>query len=113
VGECVPVSVEVASFTEQAGQDRHKHLVGTEIYTVIEGTMAIRIGDKDNVILEAGDEVVILPGTVHQVLESSAPFLTRVHAINCHGLRDKYVEEEGVWCQALTLKNQRMRSRVQ
>ena len=42
----------------------------------------------------AGDEVIVLPGTVHQVLESGVAFLTRVHAISCHGPRDKYVKDQ-------------------
>ncbi len=98
--------VEIATFTEKAGQDRHKHLVSMEIYTVLEGTMTIRIEDRHDVVLQAGDEIVVLPSTVHEVLGKSTSFLTRVHAIDCHGPRDKYVEENGVWCQALTLKNQ-------
>jgi mannose-6-phosphate isomerase-like protein (cupin superfamily) len=97
---------EIGSFTEHAAQDRHKHLVSLEIYTVLKGKMTIRIADTTNVTLETGDEIVVLPGVVHEVLESSEPFLTRVHAINCHGPRDKYVEENGVWCQAFTLRNQ-------
>ena len=67
--------------------------------------MTIRIEDKDNVVLEAGDEIIMLPGVIHKVLESRTPFLTRVHAINCYGLSDKYTEENGVWCQALTFKS--------
>lgn len=98
--------VEIATFTEKAGQDRHKHLVSMEIYTVIEGAMTIRIGDSNNVVLQSGDEIVVLPGVIHEVLDMGTSFLTRVHAINCHGPRDKYTEENGVWCQALTLKNQ-------
>ena len=52
-----------------------------------------------------GDEIVILPGAIHEVINKGIPFLTRVHVINCHG-QDKYIEENGVWCQVLTLKNQ-------
>lgn len=98
--------VEIATFTEQAGQDRHKHLASMEIYTVLEGRMTIKIGEKDRVVLQAGDEIVVLPGTIHEVIEDGNSFLTRVHAINCHGPRDKYVEVGGAWCQAMTIKNQ-------
>lgn len=99
--------VEIASFTEKAGQDRHKHFASMEIYTVLEGEMTIRIGDEPKpIVLQAGDEIVVLPGVVHEVLDNGTSFLTRVHAINCYGPRDKYVEEDGVWCQSLTLKNQ-------
>ena len=97
--------IEVATFTHEAGQDRHKHLIGTEIYTVLEGTMTIRIEDQD-ICLEAGDEVIVLPNTVHEVLDKGTNFLTRVHSINCYGDRDKYMERNGAWCQALTLRNQ-------
>jgi quercetin dioxygenase-like cupin family protein len=99
--------VEIATFTEQASQDRHKHLVSMDIYTVLEGTMTIRIGDKDDVVLQSGDEIIVLPGVIHEVLDAKTSFLTRVHATNCYGPRDKYTEENGAWCQAFTLKNQR------
>ena len=98
--------VEIATFTEKAGQDRHRHLASMEVYTVLEGTMTIKIGDRYNVVLQTGDEIVVLPRVIHEVLDKGTSFLTRVHAINCHGQRDKYVEENGVWCQAMTLKNQ-------
>lgn len=98
--------VEIATFTEKASQDRHKHFACMEIYTVLEGTITIRIGDKQDIVLQTGDEIVVLPGVVHEVLDKGTSFLTRVHAINCYGPRDKYVEENGVLCQALTLKNQ-------
>lgn len=88
--------IEVATFTHEAGQDCHKHLIGTEIYTVLEGTMWMKV-DQTLVTLEAGDEIIVLPNTVHEVLHevlpdgTPVPFLTRVHSINCHGDRDKYV----------------------
>jgi quercetin dioxygenase-like cupin family protein len=97
--------VEVATFTHEAGQDCHKHLIATEIYTVLEGTMLMRIDEKNPPLkLEAGDEVVVLPNTVHEVLPEGTSFLTRVHSINCYGDRDKYVKRDGEWCQVLTLK---------
>jgi len=98
--------IEIATFTEKANQERHKHLISMEIYTVIEGSMTIRIEDNSDVVLQSGDEIVILPGAIHEVINKGIPFLTRVHVINCHGPRDKYIEENGVWCQVLTLKNQ-------
>jgi mannose-6-phosphate isomerase-like protein (cupin superfamily) len=97
--------VEVGTFTEKTSQDRHRHLACTEIYTVIEGTMTITIGDED-IVLQSGDEIIVLPGVIHKVLDNKKSFLTRVHAINCHGTRDKYIEKNGVWCQELTLQNQ-------
>jgi len=91
--------LEVSTFTHEAAQDCHKHLVATEVYTVLEGTMRMRLGEAgDEVVLAAGDEVVVLPGTPHEVLTAEAePFLARVHAVNCHGDADKYVERGGEW----------------
>ena len=93
--------VEVATFTHEAGQDCHKHLIATEIYTVLEGRMQMRIDETDPpLVLEAGDEVIILPNTAHEVLPGVDSFLARVHSINCHGDRDKYVRSNGEWRQA-------------
>ncbi|MGA9770756.1 MAG: hypothetical protein WBV94_17070 [Blastocatellia bacterium] len=98
--------VEIATFTHEAGQDCHKHLIATEIYTVLEGRMQIRVEELDpSLTLEAGDEIIILPDTVHEVLADGNSFLTRVHSINCYGDRDKYVRRNGEWCQVLTLKS--------
>jgi quercetin dioxygenase-like cupin family protein len=102
--------VEIATFTHEAGQDRHKHLIGTEIYTVLEGKMSIRAEDQDpDIELEAGDEIVISPNTIHEVINKGATkFLCRVHSINCYGDRDKYVEDvNGAWWQVFTLRNQK------
>lgn len=98
--------VEVASFNQKAGQDRHKHLTSTEIYTVLEGKIKIRVNDEE-LLLDAGDEIIVLPGTVHEVLDSGTEFLVRLHAIDCHGDRDKYVSQGGAWCQALTVQAQK------
>jgi quercetin dioxygenase-like cupin family protein len=109
--------VEVATFTHEAGQDCHKHFIGMEIYTVLEGTMRMEV-DQTLVTLEAGDEIIVLPNTVHEVLPDGTPFLTRVHSINCYGDRDKYVDRNGEWCQVFTLKRlpdgflQRMLKRI-
>ena len=98
--------LEVATFTHEAGQDCHKHLIATEIYTVLEGRMQIRVEEMEPpLVLEAGDEIIILPNTVHEVLANGDSFLTRVHSINCYGDRDKYVRRNGEWCQVLTLKS--------
>lgn len=95
--------LEVSTFTHEAAQDRHKHLVATEIYTVLEGTMRVRLGEAgDEVVLAGGDELIVLPGTPHEVLPAeSEPFLARVHAVNCHGDADKYVERDGRWEKVL------------
>lgn len=105
VFETGPGGIEISTFTHEAGQDCHKHLIATEIYTVLEGRMRMRIDETDPPLtLEAGDEVVILPDTVHEVLSGQDSFLTRIHAINCYGNSDKYVRRNGEWCQVLTLE---------
>ncbi|HEY3383150.1 MAG TPA: hypothetical protein VGK32_15370 [Vicinamibacterales bacterium] len=99
--------LEVATFTEFAGQDRHKHLRSTEIYTVLRGRLSIYIDDEPHV-LDALDEVVILPGTVHEVVQDKRrsrgvgeafELLVRVHALSCFGVDDKYVQFDrgGAW----------------
>jgi len=95
--------VEISTFNHLAGQGCHKHLLGTEIYVVLEGEMSIRLNETHEVKLCAGDEIVVLPNTVHEVLVSDQPFLTRVHSLNCYGEQDKYVKHDGVWCQISTL----------
>jgi len=90
--------IEIATFTNKAGQDCHKHRIATEIYTVLEGTMQMRINEKDPPIsLKAGDEIIVLPNTVHEVLTGDTSFLTRVHSINCHGNRDRYIKKNDEW----------------
>lgn len=96
--------VEVATFTHEANQDCHKHLIGTEIYTVLSGKMAIRV-NGDRVDLAEGDEIVVFPGAEHEVLGERTQFLTRVHSINCAGNQDKYVLKDGQWRSVHTLKN--------
>jgi uncharacterized cupin superfamily protein len=102
---------EIATFTEEAGQDRHMHLVSTETYTVLTGTVRIFIDDQGPLELAAGDEVVILPGTVHEIVReipardeahgsNRVPALVvRVHALRCYGDADKYVQlrQFGPW----------------
>ena len=100
--------IEVATFTEFAGQDRHKHETGLEIYTVLKGTLEIYINDAGPFLVHEMEEVVILPGTVHEVVEkipnqqnSEVDFalLVRVHSFNCFGVIDKFVQfsPDGEW----------------
>ncbi len=96
--------IELATFTHEAFQDCHMHILATEIYIVLEGKMKMRLNDRQNVLLCAGDELIILPGTVHEVLPEGHRFLTRVHTVNCSGDGDKYVRANCNWCQVLTLK---------
>jgi mannose-6-phosphate isomerase-like protein (cupin superfamily) len=100
--------IEVSTFNQtKKDHVRHKHLICTEIYTVLEGTMAIKIGDEpEPVKLSCGDEIIVLPDTIHEVVsDEKITFLTRVHSIKCYGEADKYTEENGVWYQALTHNN--------
>ncbi len=96
--------VEVATFTHNSKQDCHKHLICTEIYTVLEGEMIIRLNQRKNqtLTLEQGDELVVLPGTPHEVCRDTTEFLTRVHSIDCHGDNDKYIKVNGNWRLATT-----------
>ena len=97
--------LEVSTLTEHTRQDRHKHLRATEIYTVLRGSLAVRLEDGEPLELAVGDELVVLPGTVHELLPpaprgASAPeLLVRVHAIASGGAADKLVqlEPEGPW----------------
>lgn len=91
--------IEVATFSEKAYQERHKHMIATETYTVLEGSMDIRF-EEEIVTLEIGDEIIIFPNTVHEVLNDKSTFLTRLHSINCYGDKDKYLEVNGKWINA-------------
>lgn len=83
--------IEVAVFTQHTAQDRHHHKLGTEFYSVIEGSMVIEIEEKTYVLL-AGDMIVVHPGTVHEVKPEGCEFICRVISCNCGGISDKYVE---------------------
>jgi mannose-6-phosphate isomerase-like protein (cupin superfamily) len=94
---------EIATFTEFSSQDRHKHEKAIEIYTVLKGRMEIYIDDSGPYSLSAGDELVILPGTVHEIVQQKRrerkpgerfKLLVRVHVIGCYGAEDKYVQVE-------------------
>jgi mannose-6-phosphate isomerase-like protein (cupin superfamily) len=99
--------IEIATVTEFCSQDRHLHNHATEIYTVLRGQLGMFINDKEIPILNAGDEIVVLPGTIHQVrkptcaLEVKKEFdlVVRVHSICCYGEDDKYVQlqQGGEW----------------
>ena len=100
--------IEIATFTEFTGQDRHMHQKGTEIYTVLRGRLEIYINDTLLSPLVAGDEIVIPPGAVHQIVEPKGvtptegcnfQLLVRVHSISCYGVEDKYVQLDpaGPW----------------
>ena len=100
--------LEIATFTEYSDQDRHKHKSGIEIYTVLKDIMKIFINDNGPHSLHVGDEIVILPRTIHEVIqqkhgdrEKRAAFelIVRVHSVCCYGAEDKYVQlkSDGQW----------------
>ena len=88
--------LEVSTFSEKAKQTRHKHLRATECYTVLKGAMTIRLDNSPPVVLHAGDEIIVFPLTIHEIVRKRK-FLTRVHSVNTHGKDDKYVERNGRW----------------
>jgi mannose-6-phosphate isomerase-like protein (cupin superfamily) len=74
--------LELSYFNEQAPQDRHLHRMATEIYTVQSGEMRIW-ASNEVYTLGAGDAIVILPDTWHQVLPTpGTPFCCQVIAAN-------------------------------
>ncbi|MCI4625784.1 MAG: hypothetical protein L3V56_07460 [Candidatus Magnetoovum sp. WYHC-5] len=91
--------IEISTFTEKSKQDLHKHLIGTEIYTVIEGTMRLQLEERYTVTLNVCDEIIVFPGTAHRILndEQNEHFLVRVHSINCYGKEDKYLKINNNW----------------
>ena len=95
--------VEIATFNETTAQEYHKHLRATEIYLVLEGAMGLRLDDHE-VVLQAGDQAVVFPGTPHEIKAVSGHFLACVHVINCYGEEDKYVPVNGEWMQVTALK---------
>ena len=94
---------EVTLFTEKTKQDRHKHLLATEMYTILEGSMRIKINGKE-IKLKRHDEAIILPGTVQEILPKGSSFVTRGRTINCHGEDDKYIEINGKWKNLKNIK---------
>jgi mannose-6-phosphate isomerase-like protein (cupin superfamily) len=95
-GAACPVRImtdtEVAVFNQTASQDRHHHKVGTEIYMVLDGTMAIEVEGEDYLLSE-GDMIVVSPNAVHEVKPAGTEFLCRVVTVNCGGANDKFTEE--------------------
>ncbi len=97
--------LEISTFNENALQDCHKHLRGTEIYSVIEGEMKICLNEKEELILKAGDDVVVLPGVAHEVINDvSSSYLARVYSIDCFGDDDKYVKRGDEWVEYSLVK---------
>jgi len=79
---------EFAVFTQHGKQTRHCHMIGTEIYTVIEGTMNIEVEGTVH-LLAVGDLIVVRPGAFHEV-KRGTEFLCHVLTVNCGGPKDRY-----------------------
>lgn len=84
------LDLEIAIFNEGAIQDRHYHVRGTEIYTVLEGRLRIEVEGAIH-FLEAGDTLVVRPGAIHEVRRDADAFLCQVVTAQCGGPADKIV----------------------
>ncbi len=84
--------LEVSTFSQTARQDFHKHKRGTECYTVLSGDMKVRLSKRKAITLHAGDELVVFPGTVHEIL-AQGKFVARVHSVNSFGAKDKFIKK--------------------
>lgn len=71
-----------------AKQTRHWHKIGTEIYLLLEGAMAIEV-EGSEYRLQPGDMIVVNPGAHHKV-SRDGEFLCRVITVNCGGPDDRY-----------------------
>ncbi|HUU83383.1 MAG TPA: cupin domain-containing protein [Phycisphaerae bacterium] len=78
---------ESGVFTQVAKQTRHRHMIGTEIYLLLEGSMQIDV-DEDEHTLREGDMIVVPPGALHEVRREGS-FLCRVITVNCGGPKDR------------------------
>ncbi len=81
-------NLEVATFNEVTGQDRHSHGKAREIYIVLDGTMYMEVAGE-TYGLGAGDMIIINPGMAHEVLRQGS-FLCRVITPDCGGPADKF-----------------------
>jgi mannose-6-phosphate isomerase-like protein (cupin superfamily) len=66
---------EVSIFNQDASLDRHYHKFATEIYTLLKGRMQVEVEDQIWE-LEAGDTMIVTPGTVHRPIPGGAIFLS-------------------------------------
>ena len=79
---------EFAVFTHHAKQTRHCHMIGTEIYTVVEGQMTIEVEGTLHT-LNPGDMIIVRPGAFHEV-KRETEFLCHVITLNCGGSKDRH-----------------------
>ncbi|MCX6809914.1 MAG: hypothetical protein NTZ65_04185 [Candidatus Berkelbacteria bacterium] len=82
---------ELSCFREFAHQHQHRHMIGTEIYTVLKGMLKIAVNSVSHEI-EAPGFIAILPGTMHEVYGQDE-CLVQVTSINCQGAEDKWIVE--------------------
>ncbi len=104
---------EIATLTERTTQDRHKHAKGVEIYHIIRGQVGISINDAEPYTLCSGDEIIVLPGTVHEIV-GGTDLIARVHSFYCYGGDDKFVqvEKSGPWKKWSSLDAQKKKKAI-
>jgi quercetin dioxygenase-like cupin family protein len=54
-----------------SGPPRHRHRYETEVFTVLDGVLRVRLG-RETQTLVAGESVTVLPGTVHAFANPSS-----------------------------------------
>jgi len=95
-GKCPVLAMrdtESAVFTQIAKQTRHCHMIGTEIYVLLEGEMTIEV-ERTDYTLSPGDTIVVLPGAYHQI-RREGEYLCRVFTVNCGGKNDRTEDTAG------------------
>ncbi|HQV31694.1 MAG TPA: cupin domain-containing protein [Calditrichia bacterium] len=85
-------NLEIAVFTHNCRQERHFHRRATEIYEVLSGRLEMTVQEEE-LSLNAGDMVVLQPGTVHFIHADRSEFLARVILVNAVGPEDKIVPD--------------------
>ena len=91
-GQVSPVlqlpDTEMAVFNQNADQQRHYHNQATEIYVVVEGSMALEVNGSNH-LMQAGDTFIVGPRIVHEVKNQGLKFTSYVISANCGGPGDK------------------------
>ena len=80
--------VELAVFTQLAGQDRHYHRAAVEVYTCLRGEMSVYVAGQIYPLVQ-GDTIIVNPWAVHEVLQRGE-FLAQVLTVKCGGVQDKF-----------------------
>jgi quercetin dioxygenase-like cupin family protein len=75
----VPISMFLTRYERGEGPDLHFHPYA-EVFVVLEGTARFTVGEEE-VVVEAGNVVVVPPQTVHGFKNPGDPIL-RVHSVH-------------------------------